>query len=161
MFNGIYLSKNQQSSVGSSASISFVSDNTLALPSDESSSGTFQSLLSNECILNPVLPLLEVNSKAFMCDICGKKFSTKSNCTAHKKSIHNEERRFKCPHCSFRSFKKDNLKKHIPTHWGKIPYSCKFCHSRFSTKVTLKEHVMNKHPSDYQEELLRIQDAAS
>ncbi|XP_066970736.1 zinc finger and BTB domain-containing protein 7A-like isoform X21 [Macrobrachium rosenbergii] len=63
-----------------------------------------------------------------------------------QQTLGDEERRpsttHRCPHCSYTSKTKGNLKFHIYTHIGYRPYQCSYCPMNFSHNTTLKNHMM-------------------
>ena len=101
------------------------------------------------------LSVVSEEAKPFVCNVCGKGFGRKSHLTTHL-IIHSGEKPFKCPHCSYSAFQKGNLKIHVQTHFGLKPYSCKFCDQKYANKISLKSHLVNNHPSEYREELLKV-----
>lgn len=54
---------------------------------------------------------LEAAHRKFQCDICRKLMSHKRNVDRHRKSVHENQRGFGCPMCSYRSAHKQVMKK--------------------------------------------------
>lgn len=52
------------------------------------------------------------------------------------------EKQLLCPHCPYKSTRKDYLKQHINTHTGERPYACPHCSYTASQRMTLKNHIL-------------------
>ncbi|XP_060520870.1 zinc finger protein 91-like [Cylas formicarius] len=79
--------------------------------------------------------------KIFLCDTCGKEFTTKYRLERHISSIHEGIRPHMCPFCD-RSFAgKDTMQQHVRIHTGEKPYSCEFCGKRFRQDGPFKVHL--------------------
>ena len=68
--------------------------------------------------------------------------------------FHTNEKRFQCPVCSQKFFRKDYLNRHMRQH-SKIPnndkrYDCVMCSAHFFSKRSLESHILNQHSSDLQ-----------
>ncbi|XP_064092922.1 zinc finger and BTB domain-containing protein 14-like isoform X11 [Macrobrachium nipponense] len=60
-------------------------------------------------------------------------------------SVHTGERPYSCPYCPATFSLKGNLKTHIRIHTGEKPFACSHCSYRAAQKQALKAHIMNKH----------------
>ncbi|KAL5235594.1 hypothetical protein ACI65C_003004 [Semiaphis heraclei] len=80
-------------------------------------------------------------SKTLLCTICGKQFSTQSNCRRHilNHNQHNSKK-FKCNFCKNNFTTKYNLRVHIRLHTGDYPYKCDICHLRFYRNDVMLSH---------------------
>ena len=61
--------------------------------------------------------------KAFKCDCCDQRFSTRGSLDRHLK-IHTEEKRFERDYCEKKFNRKDYLKTHREIHTGEKSYQC-------------------------------------
>nr|XP_021194516.2 oocyte zinc finger protein XlCOF6.1 isoform X2 [Helicoverpa armigera] len=77
---------------------------------------------------------------AFPCDLCDKKFNTKSRMMLHKRQVHDKEKSHLCQLCSKSFFKKYHLQIHLRSHSKEKPYACPECGKCFSTTSILKSH---------------------
>ncbi|XP_044742057.1 zinc finger protein 271-like [Chrysoperla carnea] len=80
-----------------------------------------------------------LEEKRFSCDICTKRFTTKSSLVNHKK-VHREEKRFSCDICTKRFTTKSSLVNHKKVHREEKRFSCDICTKRFTTKSSLDNH---------------------
>jgi KRAB domain-containing zinc finger protein len=86
----------------------------------------------------------DTNDPNLPCDVCGKKFKTKTSLFVHRREQHElgDKRKVKCDVCSFVSKGARNLKKHKETH-SKAAYSkfqCLYCHRTFRNRNSLVVH---------------------
>jgi len=76
----------------------------------------------------------------FLCPLCGKGFTKKSNLNYHI-LIHTGERRYACTHCDKKFTKPHDVKIHIRRVHGSLrPFVCTQCDKNFATNGQLKVH---------------------
>jgi len=82
-------------------------------------------------------------TKGFVCSIdgCGKSFSIQANLTRHKKTIHENVRKFSCPTCNHSFSQSGDLKRHEKIHKGERDFSCNTCSKTFVQKIHLITHL--------------------
>ena len=87
---------------------------------------------------------LHTEEKNYCCDICDKKFVSKSRLTYHKTNVHDPPK-FQCDNCSklFRS--KVNFDRHMLIHSEERPFVCEFCDYRARNPGNLNSHVKAVH----------------
>ncbi|RZF45053.1 hypothetical protein LSTR_LSTR002014 [Laodelphax striatellus] len=76
------------------------------------------------------------------CSECKKHFKFKSSLERHRRVEHNDGQTFECPECETRCPDRGTLARHMYTHTGLKPYSCRFCRKTFSRKYHLVRHNM-------------------
>ncbi|XP_055941964.1 zinc finger protein 239-like [Argiope bruennichi] len=79
-------------------------------------------------------------NEPFMCNICKKKFSSKSDFDRHYRT-HTGEKPYECAICRKKYSRKSYLIIHYRVHTGEKPHVCEFCNKGFSQKGCLKIHV--------------------
>ena len=92
-----------------------------------------------------------IHTKAveYPCKYCEKVFYAKSGLRTHRKQVHEKDKynNKSCPHCDFKAFSIDKLKKHINSiHNSETEYSCNLCQT-FVCKgqYLMREHMKNIH----------------
>ena len=84
----------------------------------------------------------------FLCQICNKALSTKTNLENHIK-LHNQDREFKCEHCDKKFVSKSVLATHkITFHSENVDknyHPCRHCSMSFKSLSNLARHTRNKH----------------
>ncbi|XP_069974178.1 gastrula zinc finger protein XlCGF57.1-like [Penaeus vannamei] len=83
---------------------------------------------------------VEATLKRFVCDVCGKKFSSRSGIEVHMR-VHTKEKPYMCDICN-RSFPyKGCLVNHVKIHTLEKPYNCEICNKNFSVNNHLVRHM--------------------
>ncbi|XP_065050970.1 zinc finger protein 678-like isoform X2 [Rhopilema esculentum] len=77
--------------------------------------------------------------KPYICDKCGKGFSTSGSLDTHKR-IHTGEKPYICDTCGKGFTQLGSLNKHKRIHTGEKPYICDKCGKGFSTSGSLDTH---------------------
>jgi len=83
----------------------------------------------------------------YLCRICTKTLSGKSELKRHIKQVHgNEEKKYQCNICPIKCHSKGQLSTHISTHSGDI-FNCPFenCTSKSNTQYGINHHFKKKH----------------
>ena len=87
---------------------------------------------------------LHLESRNFMCEICGSSFQALATLKDHYNFVHSDERNYKCSVCN-KSFKnKSSLARHSRTHSDDRPYKC-HCGLTYKRLSHLKRHSSSAH----------------
>ncbi|XP_047468538.1 zinc finger protein 480-like [Penaeus chinensis] len=76
----------------------------------------------------------------FVCEVCGKKFSHKSNINIHMR-VHTKEKPYSCDICKKAFSQISDLTRHMRVHTKEKPYSCDICDKAFTQKSDLGKHM--------------------
>ncbi|XP_055941968.1 zinc finger protein 84-like [Argiope bruennichi] len=79
----------------------------------------------------------QTGNEPFMCNICKKKFSTKSHFDRHYR-MHTGEKPYECGIFGKKCSRKENFIIHYRIHTGERPYVCNFCNKDFAEMAILK-----------------------
>ncbi|KAI3362396.1 hypothetical protein L3Q82_012701 [Scortum barcoo] len=82
--------------------------------------------------------------RQFLCLVCGKGFSQKSNLTRHV-HVHTGVKPFRCPLCHKTFSQKATLQDHLNLHTGDKPHKCNYCAVHFAHKAGLRRHLKDIH----------------
>ncbi|KAF5278371.1 hypothetical protein FQA39_LY05860 [Lamprigera yunnana] len=109
----------------------------------------FDTQLENEVIASNVDINYDLDNKiskpkTFECNICNKKYSSKSVLTKHKK-IHIRNSSFKCTKCDSQFSTGADLENHLKLHSGYRPFCCQLCANTFREEKNLKTHMRRIH----------------
>ncbi|XP_042855476.1 zinc finger protein OZF-like [Penaeus japonicus] len=78
--------------------------------------------------------------KGLVCELCGKKFLSKSKLKTHMR-VHTKEKPYSCEVCEKTFSQKQHLVTHMRVHTEEKPYSCEVCKKAFSQKPSLLTHM--------------------
>ncbi|XP_044739025.1 zinc finger protein OZF-like [Chrysoperla carnea] len=95
--------------------------------------------------------------KPFNCEICGLRFSIRSNYMRHSK-IHRGDRRHKCTECDQIFFERYALLDHMKRHSNEVPYKCELCDKKYKRVSSLKAHVSSAHCNEPRTKIKRNPD---
>ncbi|XP_030752773.1 zinc finger protein 888-like [Sitophilus oryzae] len=65
--------------------------------------------------------------RVFLCETCGKNFTSKYRLVRHINAMHQGIKPYNCRYCGRAFTGKDTMKKHERIHTGEKPYSCEYC----------------------------------
>lgn len=92
--------------------------------------------------------LLKVHMKPFKCNVCSRKFSTKSNMDRHQRThgllpngLPAIKLKYECYICGHAARRENSLKVHFSKHTGAKLFKCNVCTSAFSRPDYLRIHL--------------------
>lgn len=91
--------------------------------------------------------------RQYLCLVCGKSFSQKSNLTCHV-GVCTGIKSFRCPLCHKTFSQKATLQDHFNLHTGDKPHKCNHCAVLFAHKPGLRRHLMEIHGNGSQQNVL-------
>ena len=92
--------------------------------------------------------------KNFPCALCPKAYYVRSTLNLHVKEAHLKEKGYKCDKCSFATFSRDRLKRHVRRMhddegaFTGSRFTCNICGFHALTKAGLSNHVRRGHPKE-------------
>ncbi|KAK4873220.1 hypothetical protein RN001_015249 [Aquatica leii] len=78
--------------------------------------------------------------RPYICATCGKDFASKYTFKAHEKTHEVRPRPFQCQHCNKSFLSQQNLSQHERTHLGIKEFSCQLCSKQFGSAHNLEVH---------------------
>ncbi len=82
----------------------------------------------------------------FQCDCCEKAFGSKDTLKSHVRKVHEKKYQVKCDKCDKMLSSTSNLKTHIEAvHEGLKPFQCDICENKFKSKDGLTVHKIFLH----------------
>lgn len=82
----------------------------------------------------------DVGPKTYVCEVCGKGYSTRGGLNVHRQSRHIRSRTFPCQHCPKTFYLRRYLDKHLKMHSGVRDYRCDACGHAFKSQSNLEFH---------------------
>ncbi|XP_041349558.1 PR domain zinc finger protein 15-like isoform X2 [Gigantopelta aegis] len=84
-------------------------------------------------------------NKTFLCDLCGRPFTTKQNLRRHGMKWHNEPGNFRCHVCDYKTYDRVHLEKHLQKHRTRDEvyrkFLCHLCGRGFRLQPALEKHL--------------------
>ena len=87
--------------------------------------------------------LVQVDGR-YNCDLCHKKYKTRSHLSQHRESVH-EGVKFPCNQCDYQATQQTSLNIHIKSKHEGIKFACKQCDYQAAHPSTLTKHIQSKH----------------
>ena len=84
----------------------------------------------------------------FSCPCCECTFVSKDGLKAHIKYIHQKFARYRCETCGKGYANRTNFVDHLTTHTGVKRNVCSVCQQQYTSKCSLKTHMLRCHPSE-------------
>ena len=89
-------------------------------------------------------------SQSVLCNLCNKSLR-KENLPYHIRSVHNQEKNYKCEYCEKEFFYKKTFIEHIASHHSndtREKYKCGLCKEAFTNKPNLDRHFRTRHQNN-------------
>lgn len=87
-----------------------------------------------------------MNTKCWLCEICGKVFVHRGSHYSHVKSHHPPD--YACNHCDYKTWQKHDLVKHLRRHDGIKLYQCEYCTASYYIVSNLINHIRRIHQGE-------------
>ncbi|XP_050506655.1 zinc finger protein 286A-like isoform X2 [Diabrotica virgifera virgifera] len=84
----------------------------------------------------------------FQCEVCNRIFSNLRLFRIHKRMHNPQTKAWVCDTCGKKYNSKNLLDEHVNTHLGERPYQCEFCGATFSQRSNLQSHKRATHYDD-------------
>jgi len=86
---------------------------------------------------------IHINDRAYRCDQCAKGFNLKGSLDKHIRIVHTGDRPHKCDQCERTFSERSNFLNHYRTHTGEKPHKCSECGAAFAKSVRMESDFMN------------------
>ena len=83
------------------------------------------------------------------CQVCEKIIASYSRWVGHKTACYPNMKMHQCPHCDFRTSRKNNFKRHTSKHLGGDTNFCDKCEKSFVSVFRLEKHIAQDHNNGY------------
>ncbi|KAL1479548.1 hypothetical protein MTO96_051743 [Rhipicephalus appendiculatus] len=81
----------------------------------------------------------------YECTDCGRRFSNSSHLSRHRRCHLDDSEWFVCPECWAGFARKDVMQRHMLSHTGERPYTCRVCGDVFTQRASARRHEKSSH----------------
>jgi len=78
----------------------------------------------------------------YVCQYCGKQFRTLKCVKFHARTVHLNQKKYRCADCGRAFSTKQNLQTHMAVHSDERPHQCESCGRALKTKAALYTHML-------------------